>query len=96
MAHRAVITFAAAHLERDFLRSANVFDNIGNNGGFINRGLADGELALIGQEQTRSSVTVWPASVSRYSTSMVSPGATRYCLLPVSITAYRFSPIKGR
>src|SRR5476649_329562 len=37
---------------------------------------------------TRSNVTGLPASTSRRSISSLSPAATRYCLLPVSKTAY--------
>src|ERR1051325_3927598 len=37
---------------------------------------------------TRSNVTGLPASMSRRSISSVSPATTRYCLLPVSTTAY--------
>ena len=45
---------------------------------------------------TRSNVNGLPASVSRRSISSVSPAATRYCLLPVSKTAYINFPAKGR
>src|SRR6185503_12344254 len=38
--------------------------------------------------KTRSRVTSLPSSALNESTSIVSPGATRYCLLPDSITAY--------
>src|SRR4051812_46850452 len=38
--------------------------------------------------KTRSKVTGSPASIGNRSISNVSPAATRYCLLPVSNTAY--------
>src|SRR5439155_27015056 len=44
---------------------------------------------------TRSKVTGCPASTARRSTSTRSPALTRYCLLPVSNTAYINSPKRG-
>src|SRR5437762_5477335 len=45
---------------------------------------------------TRSKVTGWPASTARRSICSLSPALTRYCLLPVSNTAYINFPDKRR
>src|SRR5688572_2725123 len=45
-------------------------------------------LPSLATKRTRSKVTSFPSSASNNSTSIVSPGDTRYCLLPVSMTAY--------
>src|ERR1700677_1849913 len=45
-------------------------------------------LPSLPMSKTRSNVKGWPASAGTLSTSRVSPAVTRYCLLPISITAY--------
>ena len=51
MSHSAMIPFAALHFERDDFRPALVLDHIGNDGGILNQRGANGDFALVADEE---------------------------------------------
>ncbi len=90
-----VITFAAFHLERQLLLAALVRDDIGHDARARNGRRAHREFVAADHEHAVKRERFARFRLQTFD-SNVSPAATRYCLPPVSNTAYiNLFPRKG-